>query len=437
MVVSSLLDHLQHLIANARNGERIALAVSGGADSMALMHLMADALGADAAGCLIVLTVDHGLRPESAVEAETVAARAEALGLTAHVLTWEGDKPITAIESTARDVRYRLLTGATRAAGASTLVTAHTASDQAETLLMRLARGSGIDGLSGMALETEVHGVRLSRPLLSVSRHELIAYLKARGLTWFDDPSNDDPAFERVRLRKKAEELRLLGLSAAPLSRSAERLARARAALEAETDAKAPLIGSADPAGSISLQHASWSALADEFRLRLLARAIHCVTGDPSPVNLSQLEAAAAALTAPGARGQSLHGAVIRVRKTEIFVMRETGRNGLPELLLEPGSQRIWDRRFAVSLAAMAPGPALIRAATLPELQSLAMVHGSLGVPRRSWRVVPVFVGANGSVFAAPLLALPNELATCRLLANWLSPSPGFTGHVAGLAPNP
>ena len=223
---------------------RCALAVSGGSDSTALMVLYADWLrqqGADM-GLHMVLTVDHGLRAESAAEARAVAAQAESLGFPHATLLWEGSKPQTGIQAAARHARYRLMGNAMRANGIALLFTGHTRDDRAETLLMRLARGSGLDGLAGMAPrlhfndlglgESGLDEQEIARPLLDVPRTRLRATLQARGIAWIDDPSNQSPEFERPRLRAARAHLDELGLTNSVLALSATRLLRARQALD-------------------------------------------------------------------------------------------------------------------------------------------------------------------------------------------------------------
>src|SRR6266481_8238852 len=156
----------KRLFANWKAAPAIVLAVSGGPDSVALMWLAARWRRSLARGPkLVVVTVDHGLRPEAAREAREVKRQATALALTHRTLRWRGAKPKTGLPAAARDARYRLLAQAARATGATHVLTAHTRDDQAETLLMRLLRGSGIGGLAAMARESERDGVLLARPL--------------------------------------------------------------------------------------------------------------------------------------------------------------------------------------------------------------------------------------------------------------------------------
>ena len=180
-------------------GERLALAVSGGSDSMALLRLVAAWRNER---YVTVLTVDHGLRPDSAKEALQVSAWCMGLGLPHVTLAWQGPKPATGLQVKARAVRYDLMTDWCRAHGVAWLLTAHTMDDQAETVLMRLVRTTSFDSLSGIPEMGEWKGIGLFRPLLGERREGLRAFLNHLGQPWIDDPSNADERFERVRIRK-------------------------------------------------------------------------------------------------------------------------------------------------------------------------------------------------------------------------------------------
>ena len=173
----------------------LGLAVSGGSDSMALLRLAAD-WAARRRTALQVATIDHGLRPEAADEAAMVAHAARALGLPHTVLRWDWDRHGN-LQDAARRARFRLLADWARAGGLAAVLLGHTRNDQAETLLMRLARGSGVDGLAAMAEERVAHGARFLRPLLEVERYALRQVLRGAGQTWADDPTNDDDTSER------------------------------------------------------------------------------------------------------------------------------------------------------------------------------------------------------------------------------------------------
>ncbi|MAG22807.1 MAG: tRNA lysidine(34) synthetase TilS, partial [Rhodospirillaceae bacterium] len=176
----------------------VAVAVSGGCDSMALA-LLAHDWAQGRGGQTVALSVDHRLRWESGAEARQAGRWLKARGLTHHILSWTGDKPRHGVQAAAREARYRLLFDWCRRHGVLHLLLAHHQEDQAETFLLRLGRGSGVDGLAGMAPLSEVPTMRLLRPLLDVPKARLVATLQSRGQEWVEDPSNRDLAYARVR----------------------------------------------------------------------------------------------------------------------------------------------------------------------------------------------------------------------------------------------
>ena len=361
----------------------VAVAVSGGADSMALLHLVAQwAKGSGrssspgvARGCppVVAITVDHGLRPESAAEAQWVGEQARLLGVGHVILSWTGVKPRTGIQEAAREARYALMTewaGSEQLPVPRQILLAHHLDDQAETVLMRLARGSGVDGLSGMR-ETELrvclrYGhpveerlVEYVRPLLGVAGQRLRATLTAFGAQHIEDPSNQDVRHERVRIRQARAERERLGLSAEALGTTARRLGAARTALEA---AQFDLARAA-----VDLHDGAWAGIdpdmlagaPPEVALRLLQAVITAFGGQRSPPARRQLETLLDALADPAAEARTLAGAMIgRVRiKTaqggrvsRLAIYREPGRKPLPTVSLRPGQGIPWDRRFYVSI---------------------------------------------------------------------------------------
>ena len=190
--------------------DRLFLAVSGGADSIALMQLVARwHRQTGQRSHLYVLTVDHGLRAAARAEAEAVVVAATELGIPSRILTWRGPRPETAVQATARELRYGLLfahiaeqeTEDAENQGSAALITAHHKDDLAETVLMRLARGAGVDGLAAIPPVSSRDGIALLRPLLDVPKQRLAAQLRADGIAWHEDPSNANSNFERVRVR--------------------------------------------------------------------------------------------------------------------------------------------------------------------------------------------------------------------------------------------
>jgi tRNA(Ile)-lysidine synthase len=287
----------RRLFADWKAAPALVLAVSGGPDSIAMMWLAVRWRSALKRGPrLVAVTIDHGLRPAAAHEAREVKRLAKALDLPHRTLRWSGVKPKTGLPAAARDARYRLLAKTARAAGATHVLTAHTRDDQAETLLMRMSRGSGIAGLAAMARQSQRDGVVLARPLLDIPKARLVATLKKAGVGFADDPTNRDSAFARPRFRALMPALAAEGFDARNLSRLAARFARANAALEILVDGAERYL----KLGQRDLGHGgfdanAFAALAEEIRLRLLLRRIDRV-GHEGPAELGKVEALLAAL---------------------------------------------------------------------------------------------------------------------------------------------
>jgi len=287
----------KRLFADWRSVPAIVLAVSGGPDSIALMWLAVRWRRTLARGPrLIAVTVDHGLRAEAAREARDVKHLARTLDLPHRTLRWTGAKPKTGLPAAARAARYRLLAQAARASGATHILTAHTRDDQAETLLMRLVRGSGIAGLAAMARQSERDGVLLARPFLQVSKSQLIATLKKAKIPFADDPTNRDASFTRPRLRAIMPALAAEGGDARNLTRLAARLARANAAVEVLADGAERYLALKDrDASRQGFDATAFAAMPEEIRLRLLLRAIDRF-GHEGPAELGKVEALLSAL---------------------------------------------------------------------------------------------------------------------------------------------
>ncbi len=258
---------------------RIGVAVSGGGDSVAALVLAVEALGA---ARVAAVTVDHGLRPEAAVEAAGVAALCARLGVAHDVLRWAG--PVRGnLQAAARAARRRLIGGWARGRVEAVLL-AHTLDDQAETVLMRLARGSGIDGLAGMAAATRADGVLWLRPFLGVTRAALRQELRARGVAWVEDPSNADPRFLRVRARRALADL---GIDAARLAATAGHMRRARQALEAQAQTALDTLVRAE-CGTLVIDRAALDLL-PETRDRLFAHLLMDLAGAAHRPRLADL----------------------------------------------------------------------------------------------------------------------------------------------------
>jgi tRNA(Ile)-lysidine synthase len=267
----------------------LVLAVSGGPDSTALLWLAARWRKRTRTGPkLVAVTVDHGLRKQSAGEARAVKRLAASLGVEHVTMRWTGAKPSSGIPAAARDARYALLAKAARKAGATCILTAHTLDDQAETFLMRMSRGSGLTGLAAMAHISRHGQVGIVRPLLDQPKSRLIATLEKAGIPFADDPTNRDTAFTRPRWRRLMPELAQEGLHARNIARLAWRLARADEALDIVVDrAESTLVFAVG--GRQLIEAAAFLTLPNEVALRLLHRAVDRV-GHEGPAELGKVE---------------------------------------------------------------------------------------------------------------------------------------------------
>ena len=295
----------------------IAVAVSGGSDSLALMHLLAGFAKARRLSPPLVLTVDHGLQKSSAAHAKKVAAWAKKAGLKAQVLRRTGPAPKSGIEAAAREARYRLMGAWLAKRKITTLFVAHTGDDQAETFLLRLARGSGLDGLAAMRAVAPwpvpgFAGLLVARPLLDFRREELRAHLTSLGQPWLDDPMNDDPAFDRVKIRKAMAALAKAGLTVPRIASAAAHLARARESLEIVTEAVLARTVRTIP-GGVLLDPAVLAAAPREVGLRALAAVLMAVSGQAYRPRFESLERLFGLISSGTlGSGATLHGCHIR-----------------------------------------------------------------------------------------------------------------------------
>ena len=339
----------------------LVLAVSGGPDSTALLYLMARwRASRRPAPHLLAVSIDHGLRPEAKHEAAAVKRLSEKLGVEHRTMRWSGPKPQSGIQEAARVARYRLLRIAARRAKARCVVTAHTLDDQAETVLFRMARGSGLAGICGMARTVPiddlcagsgqpadaVHSARdaeassrseavvVVRPLLDVTKARLIVTLQEAGIAYAEDPSNLDPRFARSRLRKLMPALAEEGLTPQCLVRLSRRVRRSEDAHEAIVDWAATRAGLAADTRRVTFTIAEWSEFPAEIALRLLGRAIGMI-GTEGPVEFGKLEAMSEALRAALAAGvprfrRTLAGAMVSLQKNCIIIDQAPPRRSRP-----------------------------------------------------------------------------------------------------------
>ncbi|UJW87339.1 tRNA lysidine(34) synthetase TilS [Devosia sp. SL43] len=393
---------LQALFAGIAGEPAIGLAVSGGADSLALL-LLVQRWAADRPNPprLHVYSVDHGLRPEASGEVAMVLDLARSLDLAATGLAWTGEKPQSGVQEAARIARYRLMGAAMAADGVGLLLTAHHRNDQAETVLMRMAHGSGIEGLRGMAPIAEVEGIRVHRPLLDIDPEALRAVVVAAGLIPADDPSNVDTHYERVRWRQAMPGLAELGLDAATIATFAERMAEADAAIAQMADGCFSEIVRLDGFGAARIELTPLVGLSPAISTRLLGRVLNIVGGRQKPRALGQVERLRQTIAEAGLpKATTVLGCVIRIKDGAVIVAREPGRVLPPDSILPPHGELVWDERFRIINGSDEAGLTASVADYLPRHRLEEFLGFKVTAPAEAIRTAPIVRDAAGGVLA-------------------------------------
>jgi tRNA(Ile)-lysidine synthase len=340
---------LMHAVGPFEPAPRLAVAVSGGPDSLALALLAAEWVRARA-GSLSALIVDHGLRPEAGGEARLTCAWLRARGIEGEILRWEGEKPVSGIQAHAREARYRLLLQWCRRRGVVHLLLGHHAFDQTETVLMRLFGGSGVEGLAGILPIRYTPFTRVVRPLLPIDPARLRASLIARGQAWLEDPTNADQAYTRARFR--------LALSAFPAAMGMrDKLARLQATavqaaerLDAAVDDGLARCCEIDRLGFAWVDEEAFAAVPEEIAWRLLARVLCGVGGTDWPPAAPSVRALRGRiLTRAGRPSGSLGRCRLMRRDRRLLICRE-GRHLPAPVAVEGGETVLWDGRFLVRI---------------------------------------------------------------------------------------
>lgn len=347
------------------NAQPLALAVSGGPDSMALAWCVARWNGSTAlrGGAPVkAFIVNHALRPESAEEAEQTKKRLEEIGLETEILRWDHPPVTTRIHVQARKARYDLLIEACKRHGIRHLLLAHQREDQAETILMRFAKGSGIDGLAGMAPTSTIKGITLVRPFLNVSKERLIATCQAAILHYATDPSNEKEKYARARLRRLQQTLSTEGFTTERLLDLGDRAREAKDALDHYTKALLRVAAQQDEAGSIRLNLEQLRSAPQAVALRALTaclRAIH--EADYPPERASLLPVYKALCADEPMETRTLHGCVLGKTDKHVTFCREFSTI-TDEQPIEPGQTVLWDQRWHVTLEANQQTGLVVRA---------------------------------------------------------------------------
>lgn len=375
---------------------RLGIAVSGGSDSLALLHLCAD-LAPQMGWQLRVATVDHALRPGAAAEAARVGEIAAGLGVAHDTLLWEHGKISGNLQDQARRARYGLLAEWALRSGLDQVLIGHTADDQAETFLMGLARRAGLDGLSGMRPEWREAGVGFCRPMLRLTRAWLQDYLTRRGVSWIDDPSNDNDRFARIKARRVLAALTPLGITALTLAESTSHLAAAQGALQAATAEAWARFGH-EAHGALVIGRFEFQQLDPELRRRLVQAAIDWMCNDSYAPRGSKILGVVAAIGQ--GREATLAGCRFRLLEGTLLICREAKA----VKALESPTTALWDKRWQM-LGPHAEG-LTIRALGAA---GLAACEGwrALKIPRDVLLVSPA-IWQGATLIAAPLAGKPN-----------------------------
>ena len=376
---------------------RLAVAVSGGSDSLALAFL-ASAWAREQGGDAVALSVDHCLRPESRVEAEQAGRWLAARGIAHHILTWQDAVAGPGLQASAREARYRLLAGWCQENHHLHLLLGHQRDDQAETLMLRLARGSGVDGLAAMAPCAAHAHVQFLRPLLDLPREDLRDYLRGQGQDWIEDPSNQAERFDRVRWRNFLAAERI---PAERLALTARQLGRARQALETQTASLAVDAAIIRGSGHAELDPAPLAAAPEEIALRLLAALARTIGGGGFPPRLDGVERMLGALRAGLAGRRTFSGCVFAPQRDgKVLVYREAAKMA-PAVTVQPGCDALWDDRFTIRLTGGGEaswGPLGTEAA-----RDFREAAEKLGLPGAVLPTLPVLMDKRG-ILAVPCL---------------------------------
>ncbi|MEQ1789879.1 MAG: tRNA lysidine(34) synthetase TilS [Rickettsiales bacterium] len=327
----------------------IAVAISGGSDSMALLLLAQDWVRARN-GKLIALTVNHNLRLEAADEALQVKQWCATHNIEHHTLCWQHSTPQTSnIQANARDARYQLMTEYCHKNNILHLLTAHHCDDQVETLFFRLARGSGLEGLSAMSAQTVISGVRLLRPLLQIPKSRLMATLKEKNQLWLEDPSNQNTLYTRVCIRKKLTQNTSKNAIRTAANNLTNNLGKFRNLLENKIASQLTNAIEIYNQGYASIIIDGFNLLDKEIALKSLSALIQTISGSPHPPRKEKLVGLYDAIyTNKLNTKRSLGGLLFeKMLNHKILVYREIQAIA-PPCLIDANIPMLWDNRFMV-----------------------------------------------------------------------------------------
>ncbi len=399
----------QTLAAHAVTVDRtIGLAVSGGGDSIAMMHLAASAIAPER---LIVFTIDHGLRPEAASEIALVKAQADALGLRHVVAKWDWDHRGN-LQAAARAGRWSSLVALAGAHKADAIWMGHTEDDQVETFLMRLSRGSGVDGLTAMQMASKRDGLAIFRPLLDINRADLRAWLTHHAIVWCDDPSNEDARFDRVRARQMADQLGDLGLSTKRVLQTIDHMQAAQRTLQSSAfDFARDHIH--QEGGDLIVSHAALQITQADAPRRALAAAIGWVGARGFRPRFEQLKDVAS--RAMLGQTATLNGCILTSQADGTVRLSREAAATKPMAASPEDHELLWDQRWCM----IGPSGAGLIVKSLGEGIKLCPNWRQTGIPRVSLLASPA-VWQETALIAAPVAGLSNGWSA-QIVANFHS----------------
>ena len=420
---TDLLDALgAALLTSWPNGHKrhLLLAVSGGGDSIALLHLASRWAVKNNFECSVI-TIDHGLREESASEAHFVSSVADTLGLQHQTVNWTGWDGFGNTQMRARDARYRLIEQ--HRGERSVVLTAHTLEDQAETFLMRLKRGSGVYGLASILprqyFAFQQSGYWLLRPFLNIPRQDLRSFLHAEGHNWVEDPTNDDERYDRIEIRKSMRGLTDLGITHEVLASTASRLARVRSYMEEQVIHIAGLALKIDN-GDILIDLQNFLSSHKEIQYRVFSKALNWVASKRYNPRFSSLERILENVIS--GRAQTLHGCFIHSKKTQIRITREY--NAVCDLGVSFTMDCTWDNRwrFIVKPGVTPKKDWVVKASGVEGVKWIKS-NAKVNFPFQSLKAHPGIFDRNGVV------CIPNIVANSMVDATFCTKLPMESGN--------
>lgn len=387
-----------------KNANRVAIAVSGGIDSMCLAYL-AQKYYRELNISVYGLIVDHGLRKESSQEAQWVKAFLQSKGIEAHVLTWQGSKPKSNIHHSAREARYDLLLNFCQANQIPYLLTAHNLNDQAETVMLRIFRGSGIDGISAIPQEIKRDGITIFRPLLPFSRGDIENIVNDSGWEHVNDPSNSDMRYARTQVRDILNQLPEKNIWLARLSLLAENATRVRKFLERETEQALQASVEFNKWGFATVNPDKLLSYDEEIILRVLSAILKKISGNLYPPRFKSLKRLLQAIIKNDGSLTTLWGCLIKKKNGSIIFMREQAAIEPTEVI---NGEIVWDNRFKINYE----GSGYVGAITLNAwLKIKDNVTAKLEFPfKKILYTLPAIYDARGELIIAPFYHNQNNI---------------------------